>query len=164
MGDRQTQTAVNQGVTGGGALAAALAARKENEGREQGDIVRSRDRFMEDSSQQELGLRTSLQRALEDAQRGYTQRTEDMGREYQYGQSDLATGQGRAGRELGFFGQDVGAQRFYQAAQSGWSPPGRGEPGGPRSNEFRDAKGPYLLIKRGNQRFKRRPDGREERA
>jgi hypothetical protein len=164
MGERQTQTAVNQGVVGGGALAMALARRTENQGREQGQLDVGNRRFMEDSSTQETGLRTSFARALQDAEQQRQRALQDMGTDYAYGSNDRAAQQARAGRELGFYGEDIGAQRFFQAGQSGWSPPGRGEPGGPRSNEFRDAKGPYLLVKRGNRRYKVRPNGREERV
>jgi hypothetical protein len=160
LGDRQTQTAVNQGVTGGGALQAGADVRKENQGREQGRMDTSYQRSVQDSAFQEQGLRTSLQRALADAQQSFSRGTEDLGTQYQQGTDDRATALGRAGRELGFYGQDIGAQRFFQAGQSGWAPPGRGEPGGQPANEFRDAQGnPFRVVVQGNYRLRVRPDG-----
>jgi hypothetical protein len=153
LGNRQTQTAVNQGVTGGGALAAAVAARSENQGREQTAADTQYGRFQEDSSSQESGLRTSLQRGLADALTAFNRGREDLGQGYGYNTDDRATTLGRSGRELGFYQQDVGAQRFFQAGQSGWAPPGRGEPGGAPSNEFRDKTGTaYRVIMRGGQK------------
>jgi hypothetical protein len=160
MGDRQTQTAVNQGVTGGGALAAALAARTENEGRDQGRLRQGFDRQTEELAHSRQGLNTSLQRALQDAETGFRRGTEDIGTDYQYGTSDRATGLGRAGRELGFYGTDINAQRFFQAGQSGWAPPGRGEPGGQPSNEFGSGANARRVVTRGNTVYIYGPDGR----
>lgn len=117
-------------------------------------------RAMEDSSTQETGLRTSLARGLQDQERNTRYRTEDLGTDYQYGSDDRATAQGRAGRELGIFGQDVGAQRFFQATQAGFSPPGRGEPGGQAANEFGSGASARRLITRGNTVYIYGPNGK----
>ena len=154
MGSRQTQAAVNQGVTGGGALRAAMQARAANQSREQGRADLGYSRAMEDSVGSEARLNQATQRQWEDTTRGFSRATEDVGTNYAYGANDRATGLARGGRELGFYGQDIGAQRFFQAGQSGWDPDSA-KP----SNEFSDAQGPYRIVMKNGKRLKVRPNG-----
>lgn len=154
LGGRQTQSAVNQGITGGGALKAGLAARLANQTREQGRADQGYNRAMEDSMGSEARLNMNAQRMDVDARRGFARRTEDLGTGYAYDANDRAMGLGRAGRELTFYGSDMDAQRFFQANQSGWDPDSA-KP----TNEFRDAQGPYRVIMRGGKKIRVRPNG-----
>lgn len=151
QGVSQANAASAQGVSRGGTLGAALAARTENQGIEQGAIDTSHKRFGEQSALSEA--RTNQDYGAPD-----TGIFAKLQRGYQYGQDDLATQLARGGRELGFYGQDIGEARFGQAAQAGYSPPVK------PSNEFSDAKGSYRLIIRGSQRYKQRPNGKLEPA
>lgn len=175
QGQGQAQQSEAQGVAQGGTLKAALAARKENEGIDRAPVERGFQRFSADSQRTEgrVNEDTDLyqSRLRDDSGLADSRLTEDsdsqLGRlalALQYGEDDRQVGLGRAGRELGEFEADTGATRFYQAAQSGqYAIPRRGEPGGPPSNEFSDARGAYRVVVRGKARFRVRPDGTEER-
>lgn len=96
LGNRQTQAARGAGVSEGGALAAALAKRQANQTRD------------------DTRLNTSIDQA-----------EGDLGLRYQRGVEDRGDVLGRAGRELGFYGQDIGASKFFQAGQAGFELPTR---------------------------------------
>ena len=155
LGGRQTQSAVNQGVTGGGALAAAMQARQANQSREQGRADQGYNRAMEDSMGSEARLNMNAQRMDQDARSGFARRTQDLGTGYAYDANDRSMGLARGGRELGFYGQDIGAQRFFQANQSGWD-----ADSAKPSNEFRDAQGAYRVIMKNGKKIRVRPNGR----
>lgn len=150
LGESQTGQAVASGNTRGGGLAAALAARTENQGIEQSAVDVAHARYGEDSAQREA-------RIHQDYEAPDTGLLAKLQRDYQYGGDDAATALARAGRELGFYGQDIGEAKFGQAAQAGYVPPTK------PSNEFSDARGPYRLIKRGNVAYRLRPNGKLER-
>lgn len=113
LATQQGSALTGAGVTGpGGALAAALRVRTANQGRDQAGLDLQQQRFLQDSGLQESRIGTSL-----------AQRLGDLGTGYQRGVEDNATKLERAARELGFYGQDVAAQRFAQASSSGlWDP------------------------------------------
>jgi hypothetical protein len=86
---------------GGGALLQAAAKRKENQGIQQQGLNEDQLRAVRDTN---IGIgRLGV---------GYTRQTKDAVR-------DL----GRAERENTAYGLDLDAQRYFQAAQSGWEPP-----------------------------------------
>lgn len=94
----------------GGALAAALARRQENQ---------AIDRAPVDINYQRMN-------------QGVDRRLGAMGVDYQRGTTDRTNTLARAERENAFFGQDVSAQRWYQAKGTGYVPPlGPGAPGAP---------------------------------
>lgn len=149
QGSNQAQAATAAGVTGGGTLRAALAARQANEAIERKPLDTGHARAGEDYA-------TNVDRTNVMADRSL----EDLGTNYQYGFDDRHTGLDRAGRELGFFTQDTGAQKFFQAAEAGrYVLPGKGEAGGMPSNEGSDAQGPYRVIMRNGRKVKLRPNG-----
>lgn len=150
MGAAQGEQAGATGQIRGGALAGALAARTANQGIEQGALDTQHTRFGQDSSTQE-------QRINQDYNAPDTGIFAKLQTALQRQQDDAATGLGRAGRELSFYGQDVGEAKFGQAAQVGYQPPVK------PSNEFSDAKGPYKLIIRGGVAYRQRPNGKLER-
>lgn len=147
LGDAQAQQAQQAGVVGGGTLAAALRARQENQGLEQGVLDTGIGRFREDNAR-------SLGRITEDRDQGVGRLT--LG--HQRGQDDLATNLGRGGRENTAFGQDVAEQRFFQAGQTGWQMPKPGR------WEGKDAKGPFRIRRLNGRRVKVRPNGTIDRA
>ena len=103
LAGRQQENANAAGVLRGGAMLQAAAKRKENQGIQQG------------------GLDTSIGRLRQDTQTGLGRL--DVG--YNRQVSDFGTAQQRATDENTFYGQDIAAQRFFQASQpgSGWTPP-----------------------------------------
>lgn len=151
IGTAQGEQAGATGQTRGGALAGALAARTANQGVEQGALDTQHARFGEDSGTQE-------QRINQDYNAPDTGIFAKLQNAFQREQDNAATGLGRAGRELSFYGQDIGEAKFGQAAQVGYQPPSQ------PSNEFSDAKGAYRLIIRGNKRYRQRPNGTLEPA
>ena len=140
LGDSQTQNAQAAGVSGGGALAAALAARTENKAIDRQPIDTGYQRFSEDSATQEQRLAAALQSALagigtsearygEDAGIAQTRLGEDRdvasgGAALQYGRGveDFGVMLSRGQRELAAFLQSIGAARWAQAAQAGYRP------------------------------------------
>lgn len=124
------------GVLRGGAALQAAAKRAENMALEKSGIDTGYQRQMQDLSRQHM-------RGFED--QGIQAGRIGAARDWDLGQAGLTFGRGqtdrgtqlmRAQRENQAFGLDVGAQRAFQAAGSGWAPPGRGEAGGMPSNEF----------------------------
>jgi hypothetical protein len=153
LGRQQTNAASVQGVSRGGTLAASMAARGANRGREQEgldithrrqgeDIDRGTSRENEDYGR-DIGrfgtLRTRLNQDVYDPELG---QLAELQTNYAYGGNDLTSALARAGREQTQFGQDVSEQRFFQAAQGGYSFPDR------PSNEFTAPNGTvYRTIK-----------------
>lgn len=173
QGAAQTTAAASQGVGGMGTLAAALQARSANQGRDVGAQNQAYGRFQADSAQAETRLGQDQSQALQGVQ---TQQDRTLGpdgslarafvnagKDYTYGVGDKAVELARAGRENTSFQTDLTSQKLYQGQQSGLLP-GRGQPGGPASNEFVDSTGPYRVILHGGQRLKQRPDGSLEPA
>lgn len=162
LGASQSEQQARMGASEG-AAALSLGKRLGNKANEQVDIDRSRDRGLQD-------ITTNEQRFNEDSLAAETQLNEDadlsrgrLAEGATYEGSDLASQLGRAGRELGFFGQDTSEQKFFQAAQSGqFTVPGRGEKGGAPSNEFSDSLGPYRIVMKGGRRLKVRPSGKSK--
>lgn len=91
------------GVSGGGTALAAAAARAQNQQLALDPLQTQRVRLNENTD-------AAIGAAGVDYTRGVTDRT---------------TALDRAGRENTFFGQDIGAQRFYQARGTGYIPPTR---------------------------------------
>lgn len=153
LGSQQAESAAARGVTQGGTLAAALAARTGNEAHDQAPLDTSRTRLGEDRTNQ-LG---QIDRQQQRFMAGYDDPTTglfaklDTG--YQRGVDDRSLDVARQGRELGFYNQDVGAARFFQAGQMGYVPPQR--PG----NEFVGAHGPYRVVMRGGKPVRVTPTG-----
>jgi hypothetical protein len=175
LGAQQGEQVAARGVAQGGTLAAALAARTQNEGLDRQPVQQGFDRFMADNSrdegrfltdsrQGEARLNEDETNALGQIDRnqsrflaGYDDPTTglfaklDTG--YQRGVDDRAVDVARQGRELGFYNQDVGAARFFQAGQMGYVPPQR------PSNEFVGAHGPYRVVMRGGKPVRVTPSG-----
>jgi hypothetical protein len=156
LAGQQGEQANAAGVIGGGALLAAAAKRKENQAfdrkpidtawqQQQQDISRTRWRAGQDYT-------TNTGRAKQDYNTGTTRATQDRdlnlgqlaldyappsatnplgGRRFQ----DRTTTLTRAEREGTAFGLDVNAEKLFQAAQVGYVPPSKGQPGGMPKNE-----------------------------
>lgn len=150
LGDQQTEQANAAGVINGGALLQSAAKRSENQGIEQTGLDTAHRRTLEDLTAREASVT-----ADEGAQAGQLALTLNRGGE------DRTTQLQRALRENSAFGLDLNAQRAYQAAGSGWAPPGRGQPGGMPKNEFVNAAtGAHTrVIIRGNERLTVDPSG-----
>jgi hypothetical protein len=109
----QTNSANAAGLVGtSGYDALATQNRGANQRREQGQLDVAHRRSLDDFS-------TNETRVGEDASSRLGQMNLTGGRQIE----DLGTTQERAGRELGFYGQDVNQQRFFQAGQAGYVPP-----------------------------------------
>lgn len=165
LGSSQAESAAARGVTQGGTLAAALAARTSNEALDRQPVDTGFQRFTADSAQAERRMgedrASTLGRIDRNQSRflaGYDDPTTglfsklDTG--YQRGVDDRAVDTARQGRELGFYNQDVGAARFFQAGQMGYVPPRA------PSNEFVGPKGPYRVVMRGGRKVRIGPNGR----
>jgi hypothetical protein len=113
LGQSQAQSAASKGL-GQGALAAAMKARTANEAIKRQPLDTAHQRAGEDYT-------TQTGRVNEDLSSGLAENA----RQYQYGVDDRATDVGRAQRENLFFGQDIGAQKLFQAGQAGWTIPKR---------------------------------------
>jgi hypothetical protein len=148
LGRNQLQTANTAGVLRGGALLQAAARRSFNQGQEQQDANTQYGR-------QIGGIDTAYGRATQDYENRAGKLALDYsppdannplgGRRFQ----DRTTQLTQAQRELAFFGQDIGNQRTFQAAASGWDPEQR------PANEFVSAAGvPYQV--RGGIRYDQR--------
>jgi hypothetical protein len=114
LAGQQAQAQRQMGVSTGGAVLQAAAKRQANQGIQQ------------------QGLDLAHTRLGEDVARGRTRLGEDtgegigrLGLGYNRQVTDFTTGLSRANRENTAFGLDVNAQRYFQAAQSGWQPPRR---------------------------------------
>jgi hypothetical protein len=144
LGQSQAQGIQAAGVAGGGALRAALAARKGNEAIEAAgqqrtydrfdqDIGTSKDRLGEDYDTGRAGFGRARQRLADDydlgvadVNRAYQRSYDDEGAGYQYGVDDRGLGLARAEREQTFLGTGAAAQRAFQAAAAGYRPPKKG--------------------------------------
>lgn len=182
LGGRQRQQANAAGVLNGGALLQAAAKRKANEAidrrpidtgfqRATGELDTAQARLQSgtDSRAREVwdDFNTGSQRLGEGTDYGLGQLALSLappdannplgGRSFQDRTNTLT----RAQRDAAAFGLDLEGQRAYQAAGSGWAPPGRGERGGIPSNEFVDAYGQHRrVVVQGNQRLTVDPSGR----
>lgn len=136
LGDSQRQQRNAANVLSGGAALQAAAKRSANEAFDREPIDTGVNRFLSDNSLQsqrvtdDYGANVARNKEQQDSQLG------TLGLDFQRGATDRTTALTRAQREASAFGLDTGAQRAYQAAGTGWAPPGRGEPGGQPSNEF----------------------------
>jgi hypothetical protein len=112
--NRQLQQGAAAGLLGGGFLRAAARKRAANKALDDAQLRLSHSRGMEDSRQGQfrLGRNTNLAYA-------------GLGLQHSRGTQDRTTALARARRENTFFGQDVGAQRAYEAAGAGYIPPTR---------------------------------------
>src|SRR3954463_8562660 len=126
LGGRQAQSAAAAGVSGGGALAQALAKRTANEAIDRAPIDTNYNRFLSDSQTQEgrvnqdfatgsSRLQDQLNRQLGAASLGLDRTYGDQG--------DETVKLARAGRENTAFGIDATASRWGQAAQTGYTAP-----------------------------------------
>lgn len=166
MGHQQAGVAAQAGVSAGGTLAAALAKRTANQQHDQSAIDLQHTRFGED--QQTAAQRYNSAYDLNVARVGEDYADNDLGaigaakRGEAYQVNDRGTQLQQAGIENVNYQADLGDQRWYQAAQGGYAAPGRGEPGGPPSNEFTDPSGAsYRIVVRGTRRYRQNPDGSE---
>lgn len=113
LGQSQAQMANARGLSSG-ALRKAMTARQGNEQLQRAPVLTAQEREGQDYT-------TNVTRTNEDLSSGLA----EMGRQYGYGTADLSTQLGRAQRENLFYGQDIGAQKLFQAGQAGWTIPRR---------------------------------------
>lgn len=127
LGDQQRQSINAAGLGGGGAALQAASKRTANEAFDQAPLDQARTRIGEDFTRQSTRLgedassqlgRLALDSAPPDAGNPLG------GRSFQ----DRTTQLTRAQREDTQFGLDVGEQKAFQAAQSGWVPPASAQP------------------------------------
>lgn len=125
LGSRQMETANQAGVLQGGAVLQAAAKRAANQAfdRQPIDVNHQRAVTGFDTSQQRLTADYGTNAARLGEDRGVAAGNLALG--YTRGTTDLQTTLRRAGRENTAFGLDINAQKSYQAAQGGWTPPER---------------------------------------
>lgn len=111
LGNTQRQQQAAAGVEGG-VLAQSQRKRLENQQFDQQPIDTAKRRFDEDTTTHEQRFNEGLDRATGDMSLGYTRAGEDS-----------ASTLSRAQREGGFFGQDIGAAKWFQAKQTGYQAP-----------------------------------------
>lgn len=183
LADSQRQQQGRAGVVRGGAMLQAAAKRQANQALDQQPLDQSFQRFTADNQQAQgrvgedrtLGLGrlgedkltqlgaldTAGHRLGEDTTLAYGDLALKLappdannpvgGRSFQNRTTQLT----RAQRENFNFGLDVGAQKYYQAAGTGWTPPAM------PSNEFVDATGNHRQLQtRGNQTVAVDPSGK----
>jgi uncharacterized protein YheU (UPF0270 family) len=124
LGQSQAQAATSRGL-GGGALRAAMKARESNQAIQRKPLDTAHTRFGEDVSQatarEGADYGTNTARVNEDLSTGLG----SLGLDYGRGVADRSTALSRAGLENVAFGQDIGAQKLYQAGQANWVIPKR---------------------------------------
>jgi hypothetical protein len=113
LGQSQAQMASARGLSSG-ALRKAMTARQGNEQLQRAPVLTAQTREGQDYG-------TNVTRTNEDLSTGLA----EMGRQYGYQSTDLSTALGRGQRENLFYGQDIGAQKIFQAGQMGWTIPRR---------------------------------------
>lgn len=155
LAGRQQEQQNAAGVLKGGAVLQAAAKRKANEAIDRQPLDTNFQRFGQDIDLQTGRLNqdygTQFGRLGEDRTSSLSQLALGASR----GQEDAATQLRRGGVELGQYGLDIGAQKLYQATQTGYVPPTK------PSNEFRDKNGnPYRVIMVGKRKVRIGPDGR----
>jgi hypothetical protein len=172
LGRRQAEGARTHGVLSGGLALRSAQIRAENQAIDRQPLDTSIGRLRQDvaTGQTRLGedFTRGSTRLGEDYARGTGRLGEDrdlgigeLGLGYDRGVTDRTTAVSRAERENSQFGLDVGAQKAYQAGQSGWAPPGRGEAGGMPKNEFVKPDGShYKVIISNGWRYEVDPSGR----
>lgn len=163
LGTQQSGTARSAGVGEGGALAAALAARQANQGHDQAqidtgfqrgsqDLTTGRDRGLADLStdwgrtQQDYGSNVGRENTA------YGQGTGQLAAQNQRSMDDMLTGYQRTGVQNTTFGQQINAQKTFQAQQAGLLPTGP-------SNEFTGQHGPFRTEVHNGTVYHRYPDG-----
>jgi hypothetical protein len=114
LAGQQAQAQRQLGVSTGGAVLQAAAKRKANMGIQRQALETGYQRGAQD-------LATQRNRLTEDTGLGIGR----LGVGYNRQVTDFGTAGSRAERENTMFGLDVNAQRYFQAAQSGWTPPRR---------------------------------------
>lgn len=160
LANRQSQQINAAGLSGGAALQAA-AKRAANMAVDQRPIDTARQRLTEDTSLSRSRLEQDTAWQLGQLAKDFAPPGEGGplgGRRFQ----DRADALARAQRENVQFGIDVEALKAFQAGQSGYEAPGRGEPGGMPRNEFSGDElgiGPHRRIRRGGFVHYVRPDG-----
>ena len=111
---KQAEGARQAGVSEGGGMLAAMAKRSENRAWEQAPVDTNWQRQQQDAATTVTRTNEGADRALGQLDLSASRATEDRGQNVT-----------RAGRELGFYNQDIGAQRFYDARQTEYLPPNR---------------------------------------
>lgn len=132
LGNRQAQSTNAAGLVGGGALAQATEKRGVNNARDLAPITLNEQRLNEGTD-----------RALG-----------QLSQNFQRSGVDDATQLSRAQRENTFFGQDLGASRFYQATGTGYVAPKK--PG----NENTVGKTTYRRVNIGGKTYFQLPNGK----
>jgi hypothetical protein len=141
LGQGQAQAASAAGLAGG-ALQAAAQARAQNQAIAQQPIDTAFQRTNEN-------IGTQRQRVNEDAGLSLA----DLQRQFGYGAADRSTDETRSQIENTNFGQDIGAEKFFQAGQAGYVLPSA------PSNEFTGPGGPYQVRVEGGQDVGYDPQG-----
>lgn len=147
---RQAEGARVSGVLSGGLALQSAAKRAENQAIERQPLDTSYSRFMSDNDlargRLDQDWTTQRGRVGEDTDQAYGR----LALGYERGGQDRTTQLARAGRENTQFGLDVNSQELYQAAQSGYVAPGKGQKGGMPKNEGVTARGtPYREQRQG---------------
>jgi hypothetical protein len=159
LANRQRQSQQQAGVALGGASLQAAARRAANQAYDRAPLDTNFQRFTADSatSEQRLGENTTNQLGALNLDLAPPSADNPLGgRRFQDRKSALTI----AGRENAQYGIDAGKSRFFQAAGAGYTIPGRGDPGGAPSNEFRDGAGnPYRTELHGADVLRRGPAG-----
>lgn len=125
LGRQQADAAAAAGVLSGGLAAKAAQIRQQNQTRDQQPILTDYNRRVADFATARARVGEDYGTAV--GRLGEDYRTNDVLATRQYDRAYGATGDltkqlTRAGREFSFFKQDIGEQRAYQAAQTGWKP------------------------------------------
>jgi hypothetical protein len=149
--ESQKEQANQAGVISGGALLQSAAKRQGNYDVQKGELDTGVQRQMQD-----IGTRAGQLNQDFAAQSG------QLGLGLARQGEDRTTQLQRALRENQAFNLDLTGQRAYQAAGSGWSPPGRGQAGGMPGNEFVNAAtgAHHRVVISGNERLIVDPSGR----
>jgi hypothetical protein len=153
LGQQQLQGANNAGVIRGGALLQSAAKRAENMALDRQPLDTNYQRFLADNSTQQARSQAGVTDRLGRLALDYAPPDASNplgGRRYQ----DRTTQLTQAQRELAFFGQDIGNQRAFQAAGSGWDP-GQGP-----TNEYTKNGQTYRVVREGNQSVAYLPTGK----
>jgi hypothetical protein len=160
LGTSQAERATAAGfVPGGGALQQALEKRMANQAIDRQPIDTSHTRAGQDFAEREANARNLENRDVADysslvgsgGQDGRLQEDfqSQLGLGLSRGNEDRANTLARAGRENDQFGLDASAQRWFQATQAGYDPPGR------PANQVGSVTNPYKVVRtpRGSRRL-----------
>lgn len=142
------------GVLKGGAVLQAAAKRKANEAQDRQPLDTNFSRFGQDIDLQTGRLNEDYGKQFgrlgEDKKTALSQLALGATRS----QTDLDTQLTRGGVELKNYGLDIGAQKLYQAQQTGYVPPTKAR------NEFSGPQGPYRVVREGDYNVRYDPSGR----